>query len=62
MAKAKKNIFENPNLLKSWAMDVVENCGSVITNTPPHMENLDKLITEFVSDYNKQMENNAILP
>ena len=62
MAKAKKNIFENPALLKSWAMDVVENCGSAITQAPPNMENLDKLITEFVTDYNKQMENNAVLP
>lgn len=55
--KKSKNIFENPNILKSWGMDLVENCGSMITQTPPNMENLDKLIKEFVHDYNEQMEN-----
>lgn len=58
MAKRKKNIFENPNILKSWALDLAENCGSIITQDVPDMENVNKLIEEFVSDYNEQMENN----
>ena len=54
----KKNIFENASILKSWALDLAENCGSIITQAVPDMDNVNKLIEEFVSDYNEQMENN----
>lgn len=58
MAKIKKqrNIFTTPQDLKEWSMDLVEACGSIITNKKPNVSKIDTLVEKFVIDYNYNME------
>lgn len=50
------NIFTNPGSLKKWSMNLSDACGSIITNTPPNVKEIDKLVDKFVQDYNENME------
>ena len=58
MAKIKKqrNIFTTPQDLKEWSMDLVEACGSIITNKKPNVSKIDTLVEKFVIDYNYNIE------
>jgi|TARA_R100001015_G_C4629546_1_gene190490 hypothetical protein len=53
--KKQPNIFLTPRSLKSWAIDLVEACGSEITNKKHNTSKIDALIEKFVSDYNDNM-------
>ncbi len=53
--KKQPNIFLTPRSLKSWAMDLVEACGSEIINKKHNTSKIDTLIEKFVSDYNDNM-------
>jgi len=50
------NIFTNPGSLKKWSLNLSEACGSIITNVPPNVKEIDKLVDKFVQDYNENME------
>ena len=50
------NIFTNPGSLKKWSMNLSDACGSIITNVPPNVKEIDKLVDQFVVDYNENME------
>ncbi len=50
------NIFSNPGSLKKWSMNLSDACGSIITNVPPNVKEIDKLVDQFVVDYNENME------
>tara|TARA_R100000995_G_scaffold44677_1_gene21039 strand:- start:6089 stop:6295 length:207 start_codon:yes stop_codon:yes gene_type:complete len=53
--KEDTNIFLSPASLKRWSIDLSDACGSVITNTPPSIKEIDKLVDKFVIDYNYHM-------
>ncbi len=50
------NIFTNPGSLKKWSLNLSDACGSIITNVPPNVKEIDKLVDQFVVDYNENME------
>ena len=50
------NIFTNPGSLKEWSLNLSDACGSIITNVPPNVKEIDKLVDQFVVDYNENME------
>ena len=50
------NIFSNPGSLKKWSLSLSDACGSIITNVPPNIKEIDKLVDQFVVDYNENME------
>ena len=50
------NIFSNPGSLKKWSLNLSDACGSIITNVPPNVKEIDKLVDQFVVDYNENME------
>lgn len=50
------NIFTNPGSLKKWSLNLSDACGSIITNVPPNIKEIDKLVDKFVQDYNENME------
>ena len=54
--KKGENIFSRPNVLKKWAMDLSEACGSQIINKKPNVSHIDALVEKFVIDYNHNME------
>jgi len=54
--KTGRNIFSNPQLLKEWAMDLSDACGSIIINKKPNVSKIDALVEKFVIDYNHNME------
>jgi len=54
--KTGRNIFSNPQLLKEWAMDLSDACGSIIINKKPNVSKIDALVEKFVIDYNYNME------
>ena len=58
MAKIKKgvNIFSSPVVLKEWAIDLSEACGSVLINKKPNVSKIDTLVEKFTIDYNENME------
>ena len=47
------HIFSSPVTLKEWAIDLSEACGSVLINKLPNISKVDKLIEQFVTDYNE---------
>tara|TARA_R100001594_G_scaffold144067_1_gene192749 strand:+ start:873 stop:1061 length:189 start_codon:yes stop_codon:yes gene_type:complete len=57
MGKFKENIFTESALLKQWATELSDACGSVLINKKPNVSRIDSLIERFVNDYNHQMEN-----
>jgi Co/Zn/Cd efflux system component len=58
MAKKKEeeNIFNQPMLLRNWAVNLIGVLGNPALQQIPNVEKVDELITQFVSDYNEQWE------
>ena len=58
MAKKKEeeNIFNQPMLLRNWAVNLIGVLGNPALQQVPNIEKVDELITQFVSDYNTQWE------
>ena len=58
MAKKKEeeNIFNQPMLLRNWAVNLIGVLGNPALQQIPNVEKVDELITQFVSDYNSQWE------
>jgi len=54
--KKKLNIFTSDILLKEWAMDLSDACGSKLINKKPNTSKIDALIEKFVNDYNVNMQ------
>jgi len=54
--KNRPNIFTKEVLLKEWAMDLSDACGSKIINKSPNISKIDTLIEKFVDDYNMNMQ------
>lgn len=53
--KKKLNIFTSDILLKEWAMDLSDACGSRLVNKKLNISKVDALIEAFVDDYNENM-------
>ncbi len=53
--KKKRNIFTSDILLKEWAMDLSDACGSRLVNKKLNLSKVDALIESFVDDYNENM-------
>jgi len=58
MPKIKKgeNIFNTPELLKTWALELSDACGSLLVSKKPNVSKVDALIDKFVTDYNNNVE------
>ena len=58
MAKKKEeeNIFNQPMLLRNWAVNLIGVLGNPALQQIPNIDKVDELITQFVSDYNSQWE------
>ena len=54
--KKKLNIFTSDILLKEWAMDLSDACGSRLVNKKLNISKVDALIEKFVDDYNINMQ------
>jgi len=52
----RQNIFTSDILLKEWAMDLSDACGSKLINKKPNTSKIDALIEKFVNDYNVNMQ------
>ena len=59
MAKKREdeNIFNQPMLLRNWAVNLIGVLGNPALQQIPNIDKVDELITQFVSDYNTQWEN-----
>ena len=53
----KENIFNSPMLLRNWAVNLIGVLGNPALQQIPNIDKVDELITQFVSDYNTQWEN-----
>ena len=51
-----ENIFNQPMLLRNWAVNLIGVLGNPTLQQIPNVEKVDELITQFVSDYNQQWE------
>lgn len=51
-----ENIFKTPALLKKWALELSDACGSLLVSKKPNISKIDALIDKFVIDYNNNME------
>jgi len=51
-----ENIFNQPMLLRNWAVNLIGVLGNPTLQQIPNIEKVDELITQFVSDYNQQWE------
>jgi|GEM_PF-7081825 len=56
MKKERPNIFESPMQLRNWAVKLIDQLGSPLTKTAPNTREVDKLLAQFVGDYNYQYE------
>ena len=54
--KNKRNIFDSPQTLKKWALELSDACGSVIVQKRPDVSQIDSLVEKFVDDYNSNVE------
>ena len=54
--KEKENIFNQPMLLRNWAVNLIGVLGNPALQQIPNIDKVDELITQFVSDYNSQWE------
>tara|TARA_R100001463_G_scaffold118164_3_gene173824 strand:- start:420 stop:617 length:198 start_codon:yes stop_codon:yes gene_type:complete len=50
----KENIFSSPMLLRNWAVNLIGVLGNAALQQIPNISKVDELITQFVSDYNEQ--------
>lgn len=51
-----ENIFSSPMQLRKWAVNLIDQLGSPVTQTGPNTREVDRLLAVFVSDYNYQFE------
>ena len=51
-----ENIFSSPMQLRKWAVNLIDQLGSPVTQTGPNTKEVDRLLAQFVSDYNYQFE------
>jgi len=51
-----ENIFNQPMLLRNWAVNLIGVLGNPTLQQIPNVEKVDQLITQFVSDYNSQWD------
>lgn len=56
MKKERPNVFESPMQLRNWAVKLIDQLGSPLTKTAPNTREVDKLLAQFVEDYNYQFE------
>ena len=56
MKKDKSNIFESPMQLRNWAVKLIDQLGSPLNKTAPNTREVDKLLAQFVGDYNYQYD------
>lgn len=54
--KDKPNIFESPMQLRNWAVKLIDQLGSPLNKTAPNTREVDKLLAQFVGDYNYQFD------
>ena len=52
-----ENIFNQPMLLRNWAVNLIGVLGNPALQQIPNIDKVDELITQFVNDYNTQWEN-----
>ena len=50
MSDNKENIFNSPMQLRKWAVELIDNLGSPVTQTGPNTEQVDKLLSTFVNE------------
>lgn len=55
-AKVKQNIFDSPQSLKKWSLELSDACGSMIVQKKPNVSRIDSLVDKFVNDYNSNVE------
>ncbi len=51
-----ENIFSSPMQLRKWAVELIDNLGSPVTQTGPNTDEVDNLLSKFVTDYNIQFQ------
>jgi|TARA_X000001382_G_C3174153_1_gene180525 hypothetical protein len=51
-----ENIFSSPMQLRKWAVELIDNLGSPVTQTGPNTDKVDNLLSKFVTDYNIQFQ------
>jgi len=51
-----ENIFSSPMQLRKWAVNLIDQLGSPVTQTVPNTREVDRLLAQFVEDYNFQFE------
>tara|TARA_R100000008_G_scaffold84495_1_gene72008 strand:- start:1618 stop:1851 length:234 start_codon:yes stop_codon:yes gene_type:complete len=62
MPRSEENIFKEPKLLKKWAINLANACGGQeVSQTGIKLNNhsthkIDKLVVQFVTDYNFNMQ------
>ena len=49
-----ENIFNSPMQLRKWALELIDQLGSPVTQTPANTNKVDMLLSQFVNDYNYQ--------
>ena len=49
-----ENIFNSPMQLHKWALELIDQLGSPVTQTPANTDKVDMLLSQFVNDYNYQ--------
>ena len=45
-----ENIFSSPMQLRKWAVNLIDQLGSPVTQTGPNTREVDRLLAVFVSD------------
>ena len=51
-----ENIFNQPMLLRNWAVNLIGVLGNPAMQQIPNVERVDELISQFVNDYNQQWD------
>jgi len=54
--KLTENIFNQPMLLRNWAVNLIGVLGNPISKEVPNVDRVDELISQFVNDYNEQWD------
>ena len=49
-----ENVFSTPMQLRKWALNLIEQLGNPMTQKGPNTREIDRLLAQFVNDYNYQ--------
>lgn len=49
-----ENVFSTPMQLRKWALTLIEQLGNPMTQQGPNTREVDRLLAQFVNDYNYQ--------